>query len=330
MNNNYLIHVITDFGQDYNAGIIQHALSIFNANSDNKSIENINYIQYGAVKDFSIIDGSYKVLFACQNINPFTASSTTHGLLMVIDPTVGESNRKKHRKPIAFRLKNGVFGVAPDNGVITKIAEKFGLEEARYIDEKKIRKLSKLGNIKSSVWDGYYIYSAALPIILKHKSLTPVCGYENISDKIKTLALPKTKKLLDTNAYRCPISGIDKNGNITLDTNIFDIDSPLFINSFDVFNDEENGEDRTHLGRFYLRASYSPHKKLDKNGNSLIAVNNPCLSRNSRIELAASSKKLINILKKLHPEIKLKINAGESLILKPNYLAYKNQELEGG
>lgn len=49
----------------------------------------------------------------------------------VVDPGVGTA-----RRACAAKLKNGQYVVTPDNGTLTHVAEKIGIEEVREIDEK--------------------------------------------------------------------------------------------------------------------------------------------------------------------------------------------------
>lgn len=50
--------------------------------------------------------------------------------MSVVDPGVGSD-----RLSIVAKLKTGHFVVTPDNGTITHLAELYGIEEVRIIDE---------------------------------------------------------------------------------------------------------------------------------------------------------------------------------------------------
>ncbi len=54
--------------------------------------------------------------------------------VVVVDPGVGTA-----RKSVVLKTKTGQFVVAPDNGVLSSVAEQFGIAELREIDETKNR-----------------------------------------------------------------------------------------------------------------------------------------------------------------------------------------------
>lgn len=305
---NALAHVITDFGQDYNAGIVQHLITLYMNQLANTNLEGtINYVVYGPAKEFDIVDGAYKTLFASNNINLNKKSETNivHGLLIVIDPTVGEQNGKKNRNPIAFKLKNGVFGVAPDNGVITKLIKETGLEDARYIDQDKVNEFTLLGKSINCIWDGYYTYSAALSLLLATRDLDSIGEVENISSRLKELELSGLER--KNNEYFARISGTDHNGNVTLDVNIFEFNDASRMHSFKVYQEEDL------IGEFYLKGSYVPHEIKNDEGNSLVAISNPRLDHKARLELALSNRSLI---KYIHKRFSGKILLSTGCILK--------------
>lgn len=69
----------------------------------------------------------------------------------VVDPGVGTQ-----RKSVVLKTKNGQYFVSPDNGTLTLVAEKFGIEEVRQIDEHKNR---LKGSEKSYTFHGRDVYA---------------------------------------------------------------------------------------------------------------------------------------------------------------------------
>ncbi|MEK6951984.1 MAG: SAM-dependent chlorinase/fluorinase [Nanoarchaeota archaeon] len=310
---NALVHIVTDFGQDYNGGIVQHLITLYLKKLDELKVAgDINYVVYSPVEEFNITDGAYKTSFVANNINTNGSSlnGVSHGLLIVVDPTVGEQNGQKNRKALAFKLGHGIFGVAPDNGIITRIVENFSIIDARYIDQKKLDCFTSLGESINSIWDGYYTYSAALALLLATEDLDSVGYKENIRNKVKRINFREMRKV--GSEYFISISGTDHNGNITLDTNVFNFERAEQIKSFEVY------QKKIFLGKFYFKGSYVHHSNLDEEGNSLVAVSNPRLDNRARLELAISNKSLVKFLTIKFGD-KISIKTGEEVRVLLNY-----------
>lgn len=69
----------------------------------------------------------------------------------VVDPGVGTE-----RKSVVLKTKNDQYFVTPDNGTLTLVAEKFGIDEIREIDEHKNR---LKGSEKSYTFHGRDVYA---------------------------------------------------------------------------------------------------------------------------------------------------------------------------
>lgn len=69
----------------------------------------------------------------------------------VVDPGVGTK-----RKSVVLKTKNGQYFVSPDNGTLTLVAEQFGIEAVREIDEKVNR---RPGTEWSNTFHGRDVYS---------------------------------------------------------------------------------------------------------------------------------------------------------------------------
>jgi hypothetical protein len=96
------------------------------------------------VTPFSIRDGA-RLLWSTA---PYYPSGTV--FLTVIDPGVGTS-----RKPMVARTKRGQLFVLPDNGLITLVAERDGLDGAREITRTEWMR----GGARSSTFHGRDVFS---------------------------------------------------------------------------------------------------------------------------------------------------------------------------
>jgi S-adenosylmethionine hydrolase len=98
------------------------------------------------VTPFSILDGA-RFLFGAT---PYYPAGTIFNV--VIDPGVGST-----RKAVVIRSKHGQFFVLPDNGLITLVADRDGLEAAREITNPEWM----IGKALSSTFHGRDIFSPA-------------------------------------------------------------------------------------------------------------------------------------------------------------------------
>jgi S-adenosylmethionine hydrolase len=98
------------------------------------------------VTPFSILDGA-RYLYGAT---PYYPAGTV--FVVVIDPTVGST-----RKAVVIRSKHGQYFVLPDNGLITLVAERDGLDAAREITNPRWM----IGSALSSTFHGRDIFSPA-------------------------------------------------------------------------------------------------------------------------------------------------------------------------
>jgi S-adenosylmethionine hydrolase len=98
------------------------------------------------VTPFSILDGA-RFLFGAT---PYYPAGTIFNV--VIDPGVGST-----RKAVVIRSKRGQFFVLPDNGLITLVADRDGLEAAREITNPEWM----IGKALSSTFHGRDVFSPA-------------------------------------------------------------------------------------------------------------------------------------------------------------------------
>lgn len=94
---------------------------------------------------YDIWEAAYRLHQTC----PYWPEGTV--FVSVIDPGVGTS-----RASVVLKTKNGQYFVGPDNGTWTLVAEEFGIEAVRRIDEKVNR---RPGSEKSYTFHGRDIYA---------------------------------------------------------------------------------------------------------------------------------------------------------------------------
>lgn len=91
-----------------------------------------------------MVDKKLKIFDCSHDINNFDTYQASISLdyivdfwptgtvfISVVDPGVGTS-----RRAVVAKLKNGSYVVTPDNGTLTHLKERIGIEEVRVIDEK--------------------------------------------------------------------------------------------------------------------------------------------------------------------------------------------------
>jgi S-adenosylmethionine hydrolase len=97
------------------------------------------------IPPYSIWDAAYRLYQTAE----YWPGGTV--FVSVVDPGVGTD-----RLSIVLKAKNGQYFVTPDNGTLTLIAEKFGIEEVRQIDEAVNR---RAGSEKSYTFHGRDVYA---------------------------------------------------------------------------------------------------------------------------------------------------------------------------
>lgn len=125
------------------------------------------------VTPFSILDGA-RFLYGAT---PYFPAGTV--FVVVVDPTVGST-----RKAIVVKSKRGQYFVLPDNGVMTLVADRDGLEGAREITNREWMIGAKL----SSTFHGRDIFSPAGAHLARGDDWTQV-GPELALDKLVRLDL---------------------------------------------------------------------------------------------------------------------------------------------
>jgi S-adenosylmethionine hydrolase len=111
------------------------------------------------VTPFSILDGA-RFLFGAT---PYYPAGTV--FTAVIDPTVGST-----RKAVIIKSKRGQYFILPDNGLITLVADRDGLESAREITNPSWM----IGKALSSTFHGRDIFSPASAHVARGDDWTEV------------------------------------------------------------------------------------------------------------------------------------------------------------
>ena len=116
---NGLVVLLTDYGQsDYYVGALKGAIY---AVYPEARIDDITH----QVTPFNIWEGAYTLSLAAKEFPKGTV------FIAVVDPGVGTA-----RKAIVLETKDGKFFVAPDNGLLTFVAEEMGIHSIREIKNK--------------------------------------------------------------------------------------------------------------------------------------------------------------------------------------------------
>ena len=122
------------------------------------------------VTPFSILDGA-RFLFGAT---PYYPAGTV--FVVVIDPTVGST-----RKAVVIKSKRGQYFVLPDNGLITLVAQRDGLEAAREITNTQWM----IGKALSSTFHGRDIFSPAGAHLARGDDWTQVGPEVDVASLVK-------------------------------------------------------------------------------------------------------------------------------------------------
>jgi len=135
-----LIILMTDFGEkDFYVGAIKGAIYAVNPDARIDDISN-------NIPKFDIDAAAYTLLKSAVEFPRETI------FVIVVDPGVGTA-----RKPIIVKTKDEKYFIAPDNGVLTRVIEEFGLAEIREISNPDVMQKEKM----SSTFHGRDIFGPA-------------------------------------------------------------------------------------------------------------------------------------------------------------------------
>ncbi len=135
-----LIILMTDFGEkDFYVGAIKGAMYAVNPDARIDDISN-------NIPKFDIEAAAYTLLKSAVEFPRGTI------FVIVVDPGVGTA-----RKPIIVKTEDEKYFIAPDNGVLTRVIEEFGLAEIREISNPDVMQKEKM----SSTFHGRDIFGPA-------------------------------------------------------------------------------------------------------------------------------------------------------------------------
>jgi hypothetical protein len=179
---------MTDYGTDsIYVGIIKGA--IYSKFSDAHVDDMTN-----AVPPYDITAGAYLLAEAAGEYPKGTVFVT------IVDPGVGTP-----RKPIVMETKNGYCFVGPDNGLLTLVAERFGIKQIRELTNKDYWR----AGTTSTVFHGRDIFG---PVGASLASGRPVDGAGTALDDIVKIELVRSK--VENGAVTGTVMRTDPYGNI--------------------------------------------------------------------------------------------------------------------
>ncbi|MDU7693686.1 MAG: S-adenosyl-l-methionine hydroxide adenosyltransferase family protein [Helicobacter sp.] len=121
------------------------------------AVSEMQGVAFGVSKDLKIFNLTHEIppyniweaAYRLYQSAPYWPKGSV--FVSIVDPGVGTS-----RKSIVLKTKNGLFFVSPDNGTLSLVAEKLGIEEVREIDER----INRLKNSQDShTFHGRDVYS---------------------------------------------------------------------------------------------------------------------------------------------------------------------------
>ena len=157
--NNMLV-MQSDFG--LNDGAVSAMYGV--AKSVSRDLE-IHDLTHG-ITPFQILEGSYRLFQTVQ----FWPAGTV--FVSVVDPGVGTS-----RKSVVAKTTTGHYIVTPDNGTLTHMKRKFGIESLREIDE-SVNRLKNSENSHTFHGRDVYAYTGA-------RLAAGVIDYEGVGPELK-------------------------------------------------------------------------------------------------------------------------------------------------
>ncbi len=184
-----LLVLLTDFGdRDPYVGAIKGAAYRVNPNV---RIDSITH----QVAPFDVWEGAVTLALAAKEFPPGTV------FVAVVDPGVGTK-----RRAIALRTEAGHLFVAPDNGLLTLVARREGIAEARDIST-----FQPLGHRPSHTFHGRDLFTPAGALLAGGETL----GRMGLRLKPAELVmLPIVEPTLDAGRLKGSVLRVDRYGNV--------------------------------------------------------------------------------------------------------------------
>lgn len=188
-----LLVLLTDFGdRDHYVGAIKGAAYRVNPAV---RIETITH----QIAPFDVWEGAVTLALAAKEFPPGTV------FVAIVDPGVGTS-----RKAIAVRTEAGHLYVAPDNGILTLVARREGIAEARDISH-----LQPLGHRPSRTFHGRDLFTPAGALLAGGEALRRLGPPLRPDDLVM---LPIIEPSIEAGSLKGTVLRVDRYGNVV--TNI--------------------------------------------------------------------------------------------------------------
>lgn len=253
---NGLVILLTDYGSDsVYVGLIKGAIYASNPEAKVDSITN-------AVPPFDIQAGAYLLEEGCVTFPKGTV------FCVIVDPGVGTK-----RKPIVLATKNGQYFVGPDNGIMTLVAQRFGIAEIRECTNERLWR----GDV-STTFHGRDIFG---PVAGALSRGLPLDEIGKKLDGMVTLDLPKSH--IDGGAVTGTVIRTDIYGNLV--TNIRRDD-------FDALGIDRGGRVDVGIGDEHFTAPYVSTYGDVPQGERLVLIQSAGF-----VELAANMSSLAESVK---------------------------------
>jgi len=151
------------------------------------------------IPEYDIWQGAYRL----QQVVEFWPEGTV--FVSVVDPGVGTE-----RVSVVAKSKSGHYFVNPNNGLLTLIHEKIGIEEMRHIDEKK--------NRLANSYDSYTFHGRDVYVYTGARLASSQITFKEVGDSLpveKIILLAYTAPVREANTLRGIIPVLDPNyGNV--------------------------------------------------------------------------------------------------------------------
>ena len=147
---------------------------------------------------YNIWEAAYRV----EQTAPYWPAGTV--FVSVVDPGVGSS-----RRSVVMRTRSGHYFVTPDNGTLTLVAERLGIDEVRVIDEAR----NRLRNSNES----YTFHGRDVYAFTAAKLAAGIISFNEVGDSIRTeiVSLPYERARVANNVLYGTIDILDiQYGNV--------------------------------------------------------------------------------------------------------------------
>ena len=167
-------------------------------------------VMYSVDKDLPIFDlthfippyGIWEGALALEETVEYWPAGTV--FVSVVDPGVGTE-----RKSVVLKTKSGHYFVTPDNGTLTFVADTYGVDEVREIDEAV--------NRRQNTEESYTFHGRDVYVYTGAKLAAGQISFEDVGKSLGTnvTLIPHEKPRFDNGVYKASLAGLDANfGNV--------------------------------------------------------------------------------------------------------------------